>query len=406
MMKENFSVSLSEVEKARSLINPHIRRTELDLSPSATKKLGKDIYFKFENEQLTGSFKIRGALNRILNLSSEEKARGVVASSAGNHAQGVALSAQKASVRCTIVMPKTAALIKVEATRSYGAEVVLYGEAYDDAFDKAQELERQYGFTFVHPYQDPHVIAGQGSLGLEMLEQCPDFDTLIVPVGGGGLISGISLAVKALRPQVRIIGVQSNQAPGMVQLFYGQELKLPPRVSTIADGIAIKRPSRFMAENFLRKYVDQMVTVDDDEIAEAIVFLMERAKSVTEGSGAAGFAAALAGKIPLGNKNLVLLCGGNIDLNMVAKIIQKGQIRRKRLAEISVIVSDLPGSLYQLTKILAERGANVLEVHHDRVSHRLALRETRIDFVIETINQEHLEEIRQALKQLSIELVN
>ena len=395
-MQENFSVNLTDIEKARKLIQPHIRKTELDLSLSATKKFGNEVYFKFENEQLTGSFKIRGALNKILNLSADEKSRGVVASSAGNHAQGVALSASKAGVKSTIVMPTNAPIVKVEATRSYGSDVILHGDFYDEAFEKAQQLEKSQGFTFVHPYQDPFVIAGQGTIGLEIFEQCPAVDTVIVPVGGGGLISGIAIAMKALNPKLRVIGVQSSQACGMRDLFQGE--KPHPMGRTIADGIAIKKPSAYMHSQFIAKLVDDMVTVDDDEIAEAIVFLMERAKSVVEGSGAAGLAAVFNGSVKLGEKNLVLLCGGNIDLNMVSKIIEKGQIRKGRLVELSVIVSDLPGSLHLLTKILAEKGANILEVHHDRVASRLELRQTQIDFVIETRNHHHIEEIRQALK--------
>lgn len=391
-------VSLSDVRKAHELIKPIIKRTDLDQSLSASKLLGSDIYFKFENQQLTGSFKLRGALNKIASLSAEEKARGVIASSAGNHAQGVAYSATKSNVKSTIVMPKSASLVKVQATRSYGADVILHGEIYDDAYEHARELEKQHGYTFVHPYEDPMIVAGQGTLGVEITEQLPDVDTIVVPVGGGGLISGIALTVKALKPNCRIVGVQSNQVPSMERLFH----KLPPqepvkRITTIADGIAVKRPSAVMYESFISKYVDEMVTVTDDEIAEAIVFCLERAKNVVEGSGAAGLAAVMSNKVKLGQKTCVLLCGGNIDLNIIAKVIDKGLIRKGRLVELSVVVDDLPGNLNRLTKVIADLGGNILEVHHDRVSKGLFLRETKIDFVLETTSTEHVEKIYQAL---------
>jgi threonine dehydratase len=391
-------VSLSDIRDAREIIKSVIKRTELDHSSSASKILGSDVYFKFENQQLTGSFKLRGALNKIASLSPEEKKKGVVASSAGNHAQGVAFSATRSQVKSTIVMPTSAALVKVQATRDYGADVILHGEIYDEAFDHAKELEKTKGYTFVHPYEDPFVIAGQGTLGLEMLEQLPEMDSIIIPVGGGGLISGIATAIKAIKPSCQIIGVQSNQVPGMERMFHHQPvIEAAKRITTIADGIAVKRPSQVMYDHFISKYVDEMVTVTDDEIAEAIVFLLERAKTVVEGSGAAGLAALMNRKLKLGKKTCVLLCGGNIDLNVVAKVIDKGLIRKGRLAELSVIVDDLPGNLNRLTKTIADLGGNILEVHHDRVSKGLFLRETKIDFVLETTSPEHIEKIRQAL---------
>ena len=391
-------VSLEDIRKAHELIKPIVKRTELDQSHSASKLVGSDVYFKFENQQLTGSFKLRGALNKIASLSSEEKRKGVVASSAGNHAQGVAFSATRSGVKSTIVMPTSAALVKVQATKDYGAEVVLHGEIYDEAYEHARELEKKNGYTFVHPYEDPLIVAGQGTLGVEIFEQLAGVDTIIVPVGGGGLISGIGLAIKALKPDCKIIGVQSNQVPSMERLFHHQPMpEAVKRITTIADGIAVKRPSQVMYDSFISKYVDDMVTVTDDEIAEAIVFLLERAKTVVEGSGAAGLAALMNRQLKLGQKTCVLLCGGNIDLNIIAKVIDKGLIRKGRLIELSVIVDDLPGNLNRLTKIIAEMGGNVLEVHHDRVSKGLFLRETKIDFVLETTSSEHVEKIRQAL---------
>lgn len=393
-------VSYEQIQKAHALLKPVIKRTETDWSRSASKLLGTKIFFKFENEQLTGSFKIRGAYNKLANLTEDEKKRGVIACSAGNHAQGVAMSASLAGVKSVIVMPESAPINKVEATKAYGSQVIFKGEIFDEAKEYANELARQHNYTFVHPYEDPFVIAGQGTIGIEILESVSSLDTIIVPIGGGGLISGIAIAAKKIKPNIKIIGVQSSQAPGMSQLFHHQNPEpSKKRISTIADGIAIKSPSQVMYESFISKYVDEVVTVTDDEIAEAIAFLMERAKTVTEGSGAAAMAAAMNRKVNLGSQCCIVLSGGNIDLNVVAKVIERGQIKRGRLAALSVVVDDLPGSLSRLTQAIAQQRANVLEVHHDRVSQGLYLRETRIDFVLETASPDHIQKIRTALEE-------
>ncbi len=393
-------VSLEDIRQAREVIQSLVLHTGMEQSLSASKLLGSEVFFKYENQQHTGSFKIRGALNKIASLTEEEKKRGVVASSAGNHAQGVALSATRSNVKSTIVMPVHAPIVKVQATREYGANVILHGEIYDEAYEKARELEKQNGFVFVHPYEDPKIIAGQGTIGLEVMEKVSDLDSIVVPIGGGGLISGIATAVKAINPKCKVYGVQSNQAPGMERLFHHQQPQEPlKRISTIADGIAIKKPSPVMYESFISKLVDEVVTVTDDEIAEAIVFLMERAKTVCEGSGAAGFAAMMNRKLNLGKKSCVILCGGNIDLNIIAKVITKGLIRKGRLAEFSVIVDDMPGNLNRMTKAIADLGGNVLEVRHDRINQGLQLRETKIDFTLETSSAEHAEQIQKALVQ-------
>jgi threonine dehydratase len=405
-------VTFADIQKAQERLKDIISPTEMTCSISASKLVNQDpansetqVYFKFENTQRTGSFKFRGAYNKISTLTADEKSRGVVASSAGNHAQGVALSASLAGVKATIVMPENASINKAAATRSYGAEVVLKGEIYDEAFEYAQKLEKEKGFTFVHPYQDPLVIAGQGTIGIEILEKVPDLDTVIVPIGGGGLISGIALAVKSIKPSIRVIGVQSDRSPGMAFMFRKEALSHMKRSPTIADGIAIKNPSALMYENFISKYVDEIVTVSDDEISEAIVFLMERAKSVAEGSGAAGMAAVMNRPLKLGKKCCVIITGGNIDLNIVSKIIDRGQILRGRLAELSVIVDDLPGNLNRMTEVIAQQKANVLEVRHDRVSQGLSLRETRIDFVLETTSIEHVERIKKALESTGAKII-
>jgi threonine dehydratase len=392
-------LTIDDIKKARINIQDVILATEVERSHSLGKQVGSQIFLKYENHQFTGSFKLRGAYNKIINLTEAEKKQGVVACSAGNHAQGVAFSAQKAGVRAKIVMPITAPLIKVEATRGYGAEVVLSGEIYDEAYEKARELEKTEGLIFVHPYEDPLIIAGQGTIGLEIMESIPELDMVIVPIGGGGLISGIATAVKAINPKCKVIGVQSIQAPGMSQLFHHKNPEATKRISTIADGIAIKKPSQVMYDSFISRLVDEVVTVTDDEIAEGIVFLLERSKTVVEGSGAVGVAALLSKKIQTGKNTCVILSGGNIDMNVISKVIEKGQISRGRLVALSVIVDDMPGNLNRLTKAIADLRANVLEVHHDRISQGLFLRETRIDFVLETTDKEHILRIKEALEK-------
>ncbi len=407
MTKNNEPVlGLEDIKKAQSILRPIIRETDVEYSLSASKLLGLDVFFKLENMQYTGSFKLRGAYNKIFNLSPEDKKRGVVASSAGNHAQGVAYSAYKLGVKSKIIMPINAPLIKVAATKDYGAEVIQHGEIVDEAHVYAHELEKKENLIFVHPYQDALVMAGQGTIGLEIHQRITDLDSIVVPIGGGGLISGIATAIKVLNPKCRVIGVQSQQAPGMWQLFNGQTPQDPPKkISTIADGIAIKKPSQWVYENFISKLVDEIVTVSDDEIAEAIVFLLERMKTVAEGAGAAGLAAVMNRKLKLGKKTCIVLCGGNIDLNIVSKIIEKGQIRRGRLVELSVVVDDLPGNLSRLTEAIAKERANIMEVHHDRVSQGLYLRETKIDFVLETTSAEHVDRIRQALQAAGARII-
>ncbi|MGZ3773979.1 MAG: threonine ammonia-lyase [Pseudobdellovibrionaceae bacterium] len=397
-------VTFADIQKAREILKEIICPTEMSHSVSASKLVNSEVYLKFENMQRTGSFKIRGAYNKIASLTPDEKKRGVVASSAGNHAQGVAFSATLAGVKATIVMPENASINKAAATKAYGAEVVLKGEIYDEAYEYAKKLESEEGYTFVHPYQDPFVIAGQGTIGIELLEKVPDLESVVIPIGGGGLISGIGLAVKSLNPSIRVIGVQSDRAAGMAHLFKREPFNATKTAPTIADGIAIKNPSQMIYDNFISKYVDEVVTVSDDEIAEAIVFLMERAKAVVEGSGAAAMAAIMSRSLNLGKKSCVIISGGNIDLNIVSKIIDRGQIVRGRLCELSVVVDDLPGNLSKITRTIAEQKANILEVHHDRVSKGLSLRETRIDFVLETSSIDHVEGIKRVLEEKGVRI--
>lgn len=378
-----------------------VNRTPLKRCPKAFEIPGTELFLKFENEQLTGSFKIRGAMNKMNSLTAEERKRGVVASSAGNHAQGVAYAAQALGVKAHIVMPVSAPIVKVNATKSYGAEVILHGDMYDDAFAHAKELEREKGYVFTHAYQDPMVIAGQGTIGLEIFEELPDVDTVVVPIGGGGLISGIAIALKTLRPSVRVIGVVSNQAPGMMHMYRKDseiQAAKKKKIATIADGIAVKTPSPLMYETYISKYVDEVVSVDDNEIAQAIVFLLEKSKTVTEGSGAAALAAIMSRELNFGKKACVVLSGGNIDMNVVAQVIERGLRREHRLARLAVVVDDLPGNLNVITSVMANLRANILEVYHDRVSPELGLRETRIDLLVETSSDEHIAKITEALK--------
>jgi threonine dehydratase len=402
MSNDKKIVQLSDIEKAHEVIQGLIKKTELDYSISSSKLIGTKVYLKFENTQLTGSFKIRGATNKIFSLSADEKKRGVVASSAGNHAQGVALAAARQSVNAKIVMPIKAPLVKVTATKNYGAEVVLHGNFYDEAFEKAKEIEKAEGRVFVHPYEDPFIIAGQGTIGLEILRDLPDVDTILVPIGGGGLISGIATVVKAINPNCKVIGVQAEGAKSIAKSFAEKQIsKIPESVSTIADGIAVKTISPYVFNNYILKLVDDVVTVSEDEIAESIVFLMERAKTVVEGSGAVTLAAAKKlGAKNLGKKCCVVLSGGNIDMNIIAKVIERGLKKNGRLTHIKVAVGDIPGVLSQLTKVLADHKANIIQVIHDRTTDGLLLGETSIEFIIETSGWDQTEDIKKALSKI------
>ena len=392
-------VSIDDIKRAQEFLKGKVARTALKPAPRALEGGVGKLHFKFENEQTTGSFKLRGALNKLNSLTQPEREHGVIASSAGNHAQGIAYGAQSLGIKAHIVMPVTSPIVKVNATKSYGAEVILHGDFYDEAYARAKELEKEKGYVFVHPFQDPHIIAGQGTIGLEILEDLPDVDTIVVPIGGGGLISGIAAAVKAQKPQVRVVGVVSDQAPGMMHLFRGEaEPAAKKKISTIAEGIAVKSPSPLVYATYISKYVDEVVSVDDNEIAQAIVLLLEKGKTVVEGAGASAVAALTSGKFTPGNKTCVILSGGNIDLNVMAKVIERGLRKEHRLARMAVVCDDLPGNLNRITNVMAENRANILEVYHDRVSPELGLRETRIDLLVETASDEHIEAIQASLK--------
>lgn len=357
-----------------------------------------EVYLKTENLQLTGSFKLRGAYNRIARLSDEEKERGVVACSAGNHSQGVALAAQKAGLNAVICIPDGAPISKVEATRAYGAEVVLVPGVYDDAYEKAIEIAKESGRTLIHPFDDDDVIAGQGTIALEILSALPEMDTCIVPVGGGGLISGMAFAIKALKPTCRVIGVQAAGAASMRHAF-DEHRRVPlERVSTIADGIAVKMPGEKTFE-YCRRYVDDIVMVSDDEIASAILSLMEQQKLVAEGAGAVSVAAAMAGKVDLaGRKTVCLVSGGNIDVTILSRVITRGLMMQGRQVELELEVYDRPKQLAIVSALVAEMGANVVSVEHDRKTDSTDLQHCMLRLGLETRNADHIGQIVDAIR--------
>ena len=387
-------LTLDMIKDAQKALNGIARRTPLDPAP----KLGANVYIKAENLQLTGAFKLRGAYNKIRSLTPEEAARGVIACSAGNHAQGVALSSTKLGVKSIICMPAGAPISKVEATKGYGAEVVLVPGVYDDAAREAERLAKEQGYTFAHPFDDPYVIAGQGTIGLEILEQLPDATQVVVPIGGGGLISGIAMAIKMLNPSCKVIGVQAAGAASMyTSVQQGQRVELS-HVSTIADGIAVKKPGELTFE-LCKKYVDEVVTVSDGEIASAILFLLETQKTVAEGAGATPVAAVMSGKVDTTKgKTVCVVSGGNVDVTTLSRVITKGLSNSGRIVEISTKIADKPGSLIQLLQVVSSTGANVVHIHHTREDRHSEVGECIVSMVLETIDQAHIHQIENALK--------
>lgn len=386
-------ISLEMLYDARRVLKDVARTTPL----SEATKIGKGIYIKSENLQLTGSFKLRGAYYKIHCLTPEEKAKGVIACSAGNHAQGVALSASMSNIKSIICMPAGAPIAKVEATKKYGAEVVLVPGVYDDAYAKAVELTEQNGYTFAHPFNDERVIAGQGTIGLEILEQLSDVDTVVVPIGGGGLISGVAYAIKSIKPECKVIGVQ---AAGAASMYVSRKNGAPTElssVSTIADGIAVKKPGDLTFE-LCSKYVDDIVTVSEDEIASAILKLMECQKTVSEGAGAVSVAAVMFGKVPTeGKKTVCVVSGGNIDVTMLSRIITKGLSKSGRMCEITTKVMDKPGQLISLLQVVSDTGANIIRVNHSREAKLSDVTNCVVTMVLETRDPEHVKEIENAL---------
>ena len=387
-------VTIDQIYSARERLRGIARVTPL----TPTKALGKNLYIKAENLQLTGAFKLRGAYNKLACLSDEEKARGVIACSAGNHAQGVALSASKLGIRSVVCMPATAPISKIHATESYGAEVVLVPGTYDDAAAKARELAEEHGYTFAHPFNDEHVIAGQGTIGIEILEQLPDVEQVVVPIGGGGLIAGVAMAIKTLRPRCRVIGVQAAGAPSMYESIRKDEIITLPHVSTIADGIAVKTPGNLTFE-MVKTYVDDVVVVDDAQVAAAIVTLMEDQKTVAEGAGACAMAAVLSGLVDAESKKTVcLVSGGNVDMTTLSRVINRGLVTFGRVCQIAVTVTDKPGGLVALLQTVAKTGANVINVTHARRARNCMVGDCVVSMSLETHNHQHIQQIKEALE--------
>lgn len=392
-------VELQDIWKARENLAGVIHCTNMDLSHTFSQLSGNKVYLKTENLQKTGSFKIRGAYNKISSLSEKERQKGVIAASAGNHAQGVAFGASKGGIPATIVMPAGAPLSKVIATRGYGATVILDGNVYDDAYNRAQKIQEETGAVFVHAFDDPEVIAGQGTIGLEILDQLSDVDAILAPVGGGGLISGIAVAVKSLKPSVKIIGVEAAGAECVKVSREKGELCPLTSAHTIADGIAVKCPGS-LTFDLIQKYVDDLVTVTDEEIASTILLLLERSKLVAEGAGATALAALIYRKSLLENKKVAaVVSGGNIDVNFMSRIIEKGLVKTGRNVKLSTIMTDKPGNLQQFLSIIAENKANVISIHHDRLDPEIPLDQAHVDIVLETQSSQHVKELIEILRK-------
>ena len=392
-------IALQEFEKAAERLKPILHHTEMDLSSTFSRMTGGRIYLKCENRQKTGSFKIRGASNKLAAMVERGEICPVVASSAGNHAQGVAYSAHNFNIPATIVMPRAAPIAKVQATEGYGAKVVLAGDCYDDAYAEALRICEEEGAVFLHPYDDPEVIAGQGSLGLEMLSDLPYVDMIIVPAGGGGLLAGVAAAVKQVNPRVQVCGVQAEGADAIAQSFKAKKRICTDSVSTIADGIAVRGPGEITVP-LLNKYADDVVTVSDQEIANAILLLMERCKQVVEPAGATPLAAVLAGKLNVKDKRVCcLMSGGNIDVSFIQSIIEMGLVSRHRRVKFSVRLFDRPGSLVQLLNIMSSAGANILSVQHDKLSAGLRPNETTVYIACEVGGEAHGAVVAKAMRE-------
>jgi threonine dehydratase len=392
-------MTAEEIKAARVRLGTTIYATPSAHSETLSDITGCRVFVKLENLQMTGSFKERGAANLLLQLSPEERRRGVVAASAGNHGLAVAFHARKLGAGAVIVMPEWAPLAKVSAARRHGAEVVLHGENYDEAYARAREIEAERGLVFVHPFDDPRVIAGQGTIGLELLEQVPGLEAVVVPVGGGGLIGGIALAVKAARPDIRMVGVQAEAAPAMKEALRQRHRVTVPSGVTIADGIAVRRVGEHTFD-LARRWVDEVVCVGEEEIANAILLLLEIEKTVVEGAGATPLAALVNRRVALQGKTVALvLSGGNIDVNIISRIIERGLVKDGRLVRLAVVLRDRPGALARLTALVAEARANILHIEHDRAFARTPVGETQVQLTLETSGREQIEAIKRHLAQ-------
>ena len=397
-------LEISEIFTAAAVLKDVARKTAIIPAPRINPE--SEVYLKTENLQLTGSFKLRGAYYKISQLTDEEKARGVIACSAGNHAQGVALGATHNGIKALICLPAGAPMSKIEATKNYGAEVCLVPGVYDDAYAKAIQLRDEHGYTFVHPFDDPKVIAGQGTIGLEILEQMPDVEAVIVPIGGGGLISGVAFTIKTLRPEIKVYGVQSSGAPSMAASLQEGAIQHLNNVSTIADGIAVKEPGVNTFE-LCNRYVDEVVTVSDEEIAAAILALIEQQKLVAEGAGAVSVAAAMFNKVPIkGKKTVCLVSGGNIDVNTLSRVITRGLSKSGRNYSFIIDLDDKPGQLYGVCNVVAQQGGNVISVTHERINTSSAINGCTIRMELETRDHDHIAAIRKALSDAGYKVIN
>jgi threonine dehydratase len=395
--QQKLNIALADVVAARERLRDSIYYSPCPHSQMLSALTGQQVYLKLENLQMTGSFKERGALNRIAVLTPEQASRGVIAASAGNHAQGVAYHATRRGIKALIVMPLTTPLVKVTATREFGADVLLHGANYDEAFAEAMRLCDEQGLTFIHPFDDPHVMAGQGTIGLELLEQVPQLEAVVVPVGGGGLIGGVACAIKESRPDVRMVGVQTSRLPSMAAAVEAHQPVTIEPATTIADGIAVRRAGTLTLP-VVERYVDEIVTVDEDEIASAILMLLEREKTLAEGAGAAGLAALLQHRTSLGAAHTaVLVCGGNIDVTLLSRIIERGLVQDGRLIRLRIHLLDKPGALHDLTRLIAEHRANIVDTLHNRAYYGVNLGDTVIDITMETRGPDQVTKLLLAL---------
>ena len=389
--------------KAKEKLSKVLLETHLIYSPIFSKESGNKVFIKPENLQKTGSFKIRGAYNKISNLTDAEKKRGVIASSAGNHAQGVAYGAKESGIKAVIVMPKSTPLIKVESTKQYGAEVILHGDVYDDAYKKAKELEEKEGYVFVHPFNDEDVLDGQGTIALEILEELPETDIILVPIGGGGLISGIACAAKILKPEIKIIGVEPEGAASAYEAIKENKIVELKEANTIADGTAVKKIGDLNFE-YIKKYVDEIITVSDYELMEAFLLLVEKHKIIAENSGILSVAATK--KIKEKNKKVVsVISGGNIDVLMISSMINKGLIRRDRIFNFSVNIPDKPGELAKVVDLIAELGANVVKLEHNQFKNLSRFKDVELQVTVETNGSEHIKNLVQAFEEKGYEII-
>ena len=389
--------------KAKENLSKVLLETHLIYSPIFSKESGNKVFIKPENLQKTGSFKIRGAYNKISNLTDAEKKRGVIASSAGNHAQGVAYGAKESGIKAVIVMPKSTPLIKVESTKQYGAEVILHGDVYDDAYKKAKELEEKEGYVFVHPFNDEDVLDGQGTIALEILEELPETDIILVPIGGGGLISGIACAAKILKPEIKIIGVEPEGAASAYEAIKENKVVELKEANTIADGTAVKKIGDLNFE-YIKKYVDEIITVSDYELMEAFLLLVEKHKIIAENSGILSVAATK--KIKEKNKKVVsVISGGNIDVLMISSMINKGLIRRDRIFNFSVNIPDKPGELAKVVDLIAELGANVVKLEHNQFKNLSRFKDVELQVTVETNGSEHIKNLVQAFEEKGYEII-